>query len=191
MKGVVFNLFEQAVTDEHGEGSWEALLEAADVDGAYTSLGSYPDEEFTKLVAAASSSFGRPKEDVVRWFGRAALPLLASSYPQFFEPHSSSRSFMLTLNDIIHPEVKKLYSGAEVPVFTYYPAPDDGLLMGYKSSRMLCHFGEGLIEGAAAHYNEQVKVEQPKCMLRGDEQCLYWVAYPKEGQSSASGGSRS
>jgi hypothetical protein len=188
MKGIVFNLLEQAVVEEHGEDTWDALLEAAGVDGAYTSLGNYPDEELGRLVSAASAALETPPEDVVRWFGRTALPLLAQQYPQFFDPHTSSRSFMLTLNDIIHPEVRKLYSGAEVPVFTYYPAPDDALLMGYKSTRKLCHFGEGLIEGAAAHYNEDVLVEQPKCVLRGDDQCLYWVSFPNRAQSRSSGG---
>ena len=47
------------------------------------------------------------------------MPLFAVRYPQFFEPHDCTRSFVLTLNDIIHPEVRKLYPGADVPEFDF------------------------------------------------------------------------
>jgi hypothetical protein len=147
------------------------------VDGAYTSLGGYPDEDLTALVAAASTALEMPAEDIIRWFGRNALPLLAKSYPQFFEPHDSTRPFILTLNDIIHPEVRKLYPGADVPVFDFDTASDEVLVMDYVSSRKLCSFAEGLIEGAADHYGETVSIEQSKCMGRGDAKCVLEIRF--------------
>jgi predicted hydrocarbon binding protein len=178
VKGVVFNLLEQVVSRDYGEDAWDDLLDAAGVDGAYTSLGSYSDGDLLKLVGAASEVLDRPPEEVVRWFGRSALPLLAESYPQFFAPHSSARSFVLTLNDIIHPEVRKIYPGAGVPEFDY---DDSGevLRMGYSSPRRLCKFGEGLIAGAAAYYGESVAIEQPQCMIRGDERCVLEISFSR------------
>src|SRR5437764_258724 len=102
MKGIVFNLLEEALRIHHGEFAWDNLLQAAGLDGAYTSLGSYPDEDLIKLVTAASRAFEMPPEAIVRWFGRSALPLFAKSYPEFFARHADTRSFILTLNDIIH-----------------------------------------------------------------------------------------
>jgi heme-NO-binding protein len=177
MKGVVFNLLEEAVAREHGEDTWDALLEAAGLEGAYTSLGSYPDEDLMGLVGAASSALGIPPDDVVRWFGRSAIPLLADRYPDFFAPHESTRSFVLTLNSIIHPEVRKLYPGADVPVFDYETSSEDRLVMGYASARKLCSFAEGLVEGAAAHYEEEAVIEQPRCMKRGDEKCVLEISF--------------
>jgi Haem-NO-binding len=177
MKGVVFNLLEEIVSRDYGENTWDELLDAAELDGAYTSLGSYPDADLFALVAAASSALDLPPEQVVRWFGRNALPLLADSYPQFFEPHDSARSFVLTLNDIIHPEVRKVYPGADVPVFDFDTSSDDVLVMGYASKRRLCAFAEGLIEGAADHYGEEVSIKQPECMLRGDPKCLLDISF--------------
>ena len=55
MKGIVFNLLEEVVIRHHGEDVWDALLDAAGVAGAYTSLGNYPDEDLGKLVAAAAT----------------------------------------------------------------------------------------------------------------------------------------
>ena len=176
MKGVVFNLLEQLVARDFGEDTWDALLDASGLDGVYTSLGSYPDEHLAELVSAASDALAMPADDVVIWFGRNALPLFAGRYPQLFEPHDSARSFVLTLNDIIHPEVRKLYPGADVPEFDF-DARDGLLVMGYRSPRKLCSFAEGLLLGTADHYGERLTIEQPYCMKRGDDQCVVEIAF--------------
>lgn len=177
MKGIVFNLLEQLVTRDYGEDTWDALLESAGVDGVYTSLGSYEDADLGRLVGAASSALDTPADDIVRWFGFNALPIFAESYPSLFAPHSSARTFVLTLNDIIHPEVRKLYPGADVPEFEFESAPGGTLLMGYRSPRRLCSFAEGLLAGTGEHYGEQVTVGQPECMKRGDERCLLQIDF--------------
>jgi heme-NO-binding protein len=179
MKGVVFNLLEELVARDHGEDTWDALLDASGLEGAYTSLGSYADEDLLKLVAAASDALDTPPDDVVRWFGRSALPLFAERYPQLFEPHDSAHSFVLTLNDIIHPEVRKLYPGADVPVFEFETPSDGVIVMGYKSPRKLCAFAEGLLQGAADHYGETLALEQPQCMNRGDDRCVLEIAFTR------------
>jgi hypothetical protein len=185
VKGIVFNLLEQVVTQEHGEDTWEALLDAAGLDGSYTSLGSYADEDLGKLVMAAATALDLPPDDVVRWFGRHALLLLSKRYPQLFEPHSSTRPFLLTLNDIIHPEVRKLYPGADVPEFDYDTTSPDVLRMGYRSRRKLCSLGEGLIAGAADYYQEELTLRQSECVHRGDDRCVYEVSLaPRAGQTA-------
>ena len=171
MKGVVFDLFEQAIVRHHGEDAWDDLLGKAGLSGAYTSLGSYPDADLGRLVEGTAATYDMDPQDVIRWFGREALPLLAGAYPEFFTHHTTTRPFLLTLNDIIHPEVRKVYPGADVPWFDISDSADGDLVMGYTSHRRLCAFAEGLIQGAAAHYAEPVAIEQPVCMLRGDDAC--------------------
>jgi hypothetical protein len=176
VKGIVFNLLEQLVARDFGEDTWDALLDAGELDGVYTSLGSYADEDFMKLVHAAAAALAMPADDVVVWFGRNALPLFAAHYPLLFEPHDSTRSFVLTLNDIIHPEVRKLYPGADVPEFDF-EIRDEAIVMGYRSPRKLCSFAEGLLLGAADHFHEQLSIEQPLCMKRGDDRCLIEIGF--------------
>ena len=89
-----------------------------------------------------------PADDVVSWFGRNALPLFAGTTPSSSNRTTRTRSFVLTLNDIIHPEVRKLYPGADVPEFDF-DSRDGVLVMGYRSPRKLCSFAEGLLLGAA------------------------------------------
>jgi hypothetical protein len=177
MKGIVFNLLEEVVRRDHGEDTWDRLLDAAGLDGAYTSLGNYEDEDLSRLVAASARTLGLAEYDVVRWFGREALPLLARKYPALFARYPSTRPFVLALNDIIHPEVRKLYPGADVPEFDYDNTSPDVLIMTYRSRRRLCAFAEGLVEGAAAHFGENVRFEQPRCMLRGDPACQFRLTF--------------
>ena len=181
MKGIIFNLLEEVVRQEHGEATWDDLLAKAGLEGAYTSLGSYPDEDLLKLVAAASAALQLPADDIVRWFGHDAIPLLAAKYPAFFEAHQSTRPFLLTLNNIIHPEVRKLYPGADVPVFDFELPAEDQLVLGYRSARKLCALAEGLAQGAARYYQEEIVFEQPRCMNRGDDKCIVKMVFRKRG----------
>ena len=55
--------------------------------------------------------------------------------------------------------------------------------MGYRSPRKLCSFAEGLLLGAADHYGEQLTIEQPRCMKRGDDQCVLEIAFADDAES--------
>ncbi|MBA3653310.1 MAG: heme NO-binding domain-containing protein [Actinobacteria bacterium] len=176
MKGIIFNLVEEVVTDSYGPDTWDELLDEAGLEGAYTSLGSYPDDDLHGLVRAASSQLDVPPDAVIRTIGEQALPRLATRYPGFFDGHDC-RSFLLTLNDIIHPEVRKLYPGADVPDFAYEDGAPGELFIHYRSARQLCALAEGFILGAAAHFGETVAVDQTSCMHRGDRDCVLRVRF--------------
>jgi hypothetical protein len=177
MKGIIFNLLEQVVTDEAGEETWERVLEAAGVEGAYTAVGTYHHDELHKLADAAASLMGQSPDDVVRWFGVKAIPLLAERYAGFFAGHSSTIPFLLRLNDVVHPEVRKLFPGAYAPDFDFERVDDRSLAIGYVSYRDLCPFAEGLVQGAAEHFGEPVAVEQTRCTRRGDEKCVLFCRF--------------
>jgi hypothetical protein len=108
--------------------------------------------------------------------------MLARSYPDFFTPHTSAKAFVASLNDIIHPEVRKLHPGADVPDFETEDRGAEGLVLGYASPRRLCAFAEGLVEGAAAFYGEVVTISQTACMHRGDARCLLRVVFIPDGR---------
>ena len=148
------------------------MLEAAGSQGVYTAVGSYADEDLLALVNTAAGMLDVSPDDLVREFGRKAIPHFAERYPQFFAPHSDTRSFVLTLNEVIHPEVRKLFPGADVPTFDYAIPDERSVELAYVSTRRLCSFAEGLILGATEHYGETVEMRQTSCMKRGDDQCV-------------------
>ena len=177
MKGVIFNLLEEVVRREFGESEWNHVRQDADVDAAFTSLGTYPDADLRELVAAVAKRAHKTPGEALQWFGRYSMPVLAAQYPAFFASQRSARSFILTLNEIIHPEVRRLYPGADVPNFDFDSSVPDELTLGYRSPRKLCALAHGFIEGAADHYGETVDVEQSECMHRGDARCVFRLRF--------------
>lgn len=178
MKGIILNLLEDAVSAEFGDDAWPDLVDLAGVSGVYTSLGSYPDEEVLALVNVASATLQMPVSDVLRWFGQRAIPKLAERFPSFFAGHANARSLVLSVNDIIHPEVRKLYTGAGCPHFHFSDADDGQLIIGYQSPRRLCALAEGFVMGASAYYGETARIEHLACMNDGHPVCriaVRWV----------------
>lgn len=178
MKGVVYNLLERVVCRDHGEDLWDDVLEAAGLEGAYTSLGSYEDEQLARLLTALAERIGGTAGQLQRWLGEQALPLLLVRYPALGAAHPNTRAFLLALNDIIHPEVLKLYPGASVPEFGYEERGPQELILRYFSARRMCLFAEGLIAGTATHYAEAVVIDQPECLLEGAPECVIRCRWP-------------
>ena len=187
VKGIVFNLLADVVSARHGEAVWDDLLDAAGASGAYTSLGSYPDEELMGLVAAAAQALGQTPAQVLRDFGRDAMPLLVQRYGGLFAPHRDTRSFLLTLNAIIHAEVRKLSPGATPPDFDIDASDPELLRMVYRSERRLCALAEGFIEGAAREFGERVDGRQLRCMHRGDDCCEFVLRFAREADAGGRG----
>jgi len=175
VKGIVFNLLDELVRRHHGEDAWDAILDGAGAVGAYTSLGSYEDAELGRLVESASTVLGESPHAILIWFGRKAIPELVGRFPQFFSPHRRTEDFLLTLNEIIHPEVMKLYPGASTPVFDFDRSNRSVLRMGYVSERKLCSLAQGFVEGAAEHFGDDCEIAEPECMVRGDSRCLFEI----------------
>lgn len=178
MKGVIFNAVEEAVRTEHGEDAWDDLLTSAGLGGAYTSLGTYPDEQMYALVAAACQALGMGQEDLLRHLGRRTFGYLAGRNPELMDGFRTSRDVLLSLNAVIHPEVRKVYPGADVPVFDVQVLGDSEVALAYRSNRGLCHFAEGLALGAADHFDQVVTVTQPRCQHHGAGDCelrITWV----------------
>jgi len=176
MKGVIFNIVEEVVVDHFGQTTWEALLDTTGLSGAYTSLGSYPDAEIVALVEAAATLTNQDPRAVLHWVGVQALPKLHERYPAFFDAAQDARTFILSLNTIIHPEVRKLYAGAICPHFHFIDTPDT-LTLGYASPRKMCDLAHGFVDALAIHYGEKLAVTQPCCMHDGAPSCQLVVSW--------------
>lgn len=177
MKGIVFNLLEEVVVQQFDQDTWETLIDKAGASGIYTSLGNYTDDELVSLVTTAAAALGKTPAEILRWFGRSAMPLLAVRYRPLFDQHQTSRDFVLSVNKIIHPEVRKLYAGASCPFFHFKPTESGSMMMAYHSQRKLCMLAQGFIEGAATHYHDHADVHHRECMHDGDEKCLLEIKW--------------
>ena len=80
------NLVEEAIVAEHGDHIWDSLLDTSESDGAYTSLGNYPDDDLKRLVAAGAKMLEVAPRDLNRHLGEVAIQGLAERYPRYFSP---------------------------------------------------------------------------------------------------------
>lgn len=175
MKGVIFNLLEDVVVDAYGERIWDEALDEASLEGAYTSLGNYDDAEMIALLSVVADTLSVSDDEALRWFGRRAMPKMAARWPEFFAPHRTSVPFLRTLNSVIHPEVRKLYTGTDCPHFDFDSTTEKSLVIGYRSPRKLCGLAHGFILGAGDHYGETLSVQHLECMHDGSDRCLMAV----------------
>ena len=175
MKGIIFNLVEDVVRRDHGDDYWDDVVDDSGLTAAYTSLGTYPDHELETLAGVVAAREQLPPTAVVRHVGHQGVAMLAARYPAFFDAHADVRSFLLSLNTEVHPEVRRLYPGAVIPEFEQrFPEPDV-LELVYASERGRCDLAEGLVLGAADHYGQRVDVSQPECVHHGDPVCVIRV----------------
>lgn len=172
MKGMVFSLLSEMVEERFGYEMWDDLIEKTQPasDGIYVSSELYPDEELMAYVAAMSEVLKVSPRDLVFAFGEYMLGRFAQIHPEFFEDHNV-KSFLKTVHDVIHVEVKKLHPDALLPQFDYEDPGPNQLTMLYRSPRGLCALAEGLISGSAKHFNESVSTTHNVCMHDNSDHC--------------------
>lgn len=160
MKGVIFNVLEDFVDEQFGEGVFDSLVEAAlpDSDGVFVGPGTYPDEELFAIVGKALEVKGLELEPVLKSFGHYLFGKLAEKYPVFVEPYNHPKDFIKTVHGVIHVEVKKLFPEAETPNFKYSNDKEDFLTLTYESKRNLFPLAEGLISGAGDFFKSPIQI---------------------------------
>ena len=174
MKGLLFNIVQEVVEDEFGPDAWDEIVRRSGTDGAYTSLGSYPDAELGAIVTAAADVAGVTEPEALVLVGRKGFGRLSGRHAELLDGADSWMDVLSQLDGIIHPEVQKIYPDAEVPSFR---ASRDGgsMRLRYESSRHLCPLAEGLILGLGEHFDTVLSVEHLECVHRGDESCVLEV----------------
>lgn len=178
MKGIVFNIFADLVTDNFGMEVWDKLIqETSPASGAvYTSAEVYPDGELIAYVTALSDITGAAPADLVRTFGTYTMHKFYKLHPEFMADHTA-KSFLESVHDVVHVEVKKLHPDTLLPEFAYESSGDTQLTMLYSSPRKLCHLAEGLIVGTSEIFSEKIDLVHSQCMHQGADQCRLELSF--------------
>ena len=175
MKGVVFDILRDMIESQYGLEGWQAILDKAGSDGIYVSTKTYADADLMGLVDAASDITNIPVNDLVFSFGEFMVPNFYKRFPNFFSDALNFIKFLVSVDQIIHVEVRKLFPDAGLPTFDYSDENENALTMIYKSPRKLCQLAEGLISGSAKHFNQKYKMTHDPCMHSGSDHCVFKV----------------
>ena len=174
MKGVIFNVVEEVVTHHLSLATWDHIVTAARVDGAYTSLGTYDDAELDRIVVAAARVLNLSTDEVLRFVGTHAFARLAERVPEVMATMPDWRRVLTDLDQVIHVEVKKLYPAVMVPTFSAETVGDE-VVLRYGSARRMCALAEGLAVGAGEWFGTALVVDQTECVRTGAPVCVMRV----------------
>lgn len=179
MQGVVFNLLESFVTDGWGAETYEELLARCPVHtrGPYVGPGTYSDQDFLTLVGQAAGLLNLPVRDAVKAFGAYAFPKLASRYPAFTAQQVDPKEFLMTVDRVVHVEVRKALRGAHPPEFRMEDTGPLTATLRYRSDRKLCAFAEGLLEGVSAYFGTPLALTHTRCMHDGAPHCEFQLRF--------------
>lgn len=158
-------------TADTGSGRSSMLRQA----GSYLPSGTYPDGEAVALLRAVADSRGQPLADTVAEFGEFLAPHLVKVAGPLVDPAWQTLDLVEHTEELIHAMVRVEKPGAEPPVLEVVRIDEQELHLVYSSRRRLCLLATGLIRGLARHFGENVVVEEPGCMLRGDAFCSFVV----------------
>jgi hypothetical protein len=175
VKGLLFNVVEDVVTEVMSADTWDDVVERAEVGGAYTSLGNYAEAELTALVGEVAAEAEMSGAETLRLSGRLGFKHLVARAPRLIERYPDWKALLSALDDIIHPEVLKIYPDASVPRFDVTTDGAD-LIVAYSSERALCALADGLILGTGEWFGTPLTVEHTSCVHQGDSSCTMRVA---------------
>ncbi|MCF2906903.1 heme NO-binding domain-containing protein [Pseudoalteromonas sp. DL2-H2.2] len=176
MKGIIFRSLEELVVENLGMGAWNALLDEHSPDHrSYVSAVSYPDEELFALANGVATKMALPLPEVLGVFGRFLFGSLAAKHPTVLAELDTFEKLILAIDSVIHVEVAKLYDEPNLPQIDAKIVNDSEIVVEYRSPRKLCFCAEGLIYGAADHYNKQIEISHTSCMHNEDDHCHFVV----------------
>lgn len=179
MKGVIFNFLEAFITEGWGEEAYERIVGLCPLHTQEPFVGpnTYPDADLLAIVGKAAETLGVSVPDAVHAFGRFCFPRFAAKYPVFVRDHTHPKTFLQTIDKVIHVEVRKLLKDAEPPRITSVdPAPDE-LVLSYASARQLCPLVGGLLEGVAAYFHTPIHYQQTRCVRDGSPVCEFKLTF--------------
>jgi len=162
MKGVVFTEFLDMVEQEFGYETVDHIIESSTLEsgGIYTAVGTYEHSEMVQLVTHLHKKTEIEVPNLLKAFGKYLFGTFEKNYGGFFDKATDSFTFLESIENYIHVEVRKLYPDAELPKFESKIISDNVLELTYYSERRMSDFAEGLIEKTLEHYKEEATISK-------------------------------
>ena len=179
MRGIIYTALADMVESKYGLDVWHKMLDDCELQhgGSYTAGGDYSDKELFCLVEKLCTLLDIPQNVALRAFGHYLIGSLLSEHRGYIEKHDNLKSFLMSIDNVIHVDVEKLYPGASTPFLRYIDRDEDKLTIFYSSSRKLCFLAEGLIYGAAEYFNCAIQLDHVNCMHDGDDYCRFEIVF--------------
>ncbi len=171
MKGIVFTEFLDLVETKFGLEMVDTIITQSKLEseGIYTSVGTYKFSEMLELLENLSANTNIAIDDLLLVYAEHFFSVLKDSYPGLIATYKDPIEMLASIENHIHVEVRKIYPDAELPTFEVLEKTDTKLIMIYKSSRAMHHFGLGLMNKTFEHFNSTATIVLEKIKEDGTE----------------------
>ena len=161
MKGILFTEFLELVEDRFGLEIIDRIINSSNLEsnGIYTAIGTYEFSEMLQLLHFLSEKVGISIDDLLLVYAEHFFDVLKQSYPGLMATYKDPIEMLSTIENHIHTEVRKIYPDAELPTFEVVTKTNTSLIMIYKSSRAMHHFGLGLMNKTFEHFNATATID--------------------------------
>lgn len=171
MKGIVFTEFLELVEDKFGLEVVDEIISNSQLKsgGIYTAVGTYEFSEMLQLLQHLSENTGISTDKLLLVYGEHFFSILEKNYPGLIENYKDPIEMLSSIERHIHVEVRKIYPDAELPTFQTIEKTENSLIMIYRSSRAMHHFGLGLMNKTFEHFNASATIVLEKIKEDGTE----------------------
>ena len=171
MKGIVFTEFLDLVEDKFGLEMVDNIINSSQLEsgGVYTAVGTYKFSEMLQLLQHLSTNTKLSIDNLLLVYAEHFFSVLEESYPGLLATYKDPIEMLSSVENHIHAEVRKIYPDAELPTFVVESKTENSLVMIYKSSRAMHHFGLGLMNKTYEHFNSIATITLEKIKEDGTE----------------------
>ncbi len=171
MKGIVFTEFLDLVEDKFGLEMVDEIIEKSNLEsgGVYTAVGTYAFSEMLQLLRHLSKNTNISIDNLLLVYAEHFFDVLKRNYGDLLSRYTNPIEMLSSIENHIHVEVKKIYPEAELPTFEVLEKTEDSLVMVYKSSRAMHHFGLGLMNKTFEYFKAKATIELEKIKEDGTE----------------------
>ncbi|WP_299158414.1 heme NO-binding domain-containing protein [uncultured Tenacibaculum sp.] len=171
MKGIVFTEFLELVESKFGLEMVDKIITQSKLEseGAYTSIGTYRFSEMLQLLGNLSNNTGISTDNLLLVYGEHFFNVIEESYPGLLNTYNDPIEMLASIENHIHVEVRKIYPKAELPTFIIEEKTENSLILIYKSSRSMHHFGLGLMNKTFEYFNSTATIVLERIKKDGSE----------------------
>ena len=171
MKGIVFTEFLDLVEERFGLEMVDAIISQSKLEskGVYTSIGTYSFSELLQLLQNLKIQTGISIDNLLLIYGEDFFSVIETNYKDLLSSYNDPIEMLASIENHIHVEVRKIYNDAELPTFIIKEKTKKTLILIYKSSRSMHHFGLGLMNKTFEHFNSKATIILEKIKKDGTE----------------------
>jgi hypothetical protein len=171
MKGIVFTEFLDLVEEKFGLEMVDAIISQSKLEskGVYTSIGTYSFSELLQLFQNLQTKTGISIDNLLLIYGEHFFSVIETNYKDLLSSYNDPIEMLASIENHIHVEVRKIYTDAELPTFIIKEKTKKTLILIYKSSRSMHHFGLGLMNKTFEHFNSKATIVLEKIKKDGTE----------------------